>query len=502
MAETPTNGNPTTAPVWETIIKQFTGFNGGTRAEVAAIGGADPKQGDGSEWLRIKIDKGNNYRATTPGIGDGDLDGRVIKMYAGGTAVGASVAVYTVTLSVPWSGTDGSHWSNNGVASAFDTGYGAALDHLLTHYTTDGFGDGYAPPRVVAFTDAPDFRTLAPIAMAFDRVSRFFRDNSPKLERWVKDLGGEDAAYHGSGADVFRELISGTSTGYKDFLSLFALPVPQSGKPSQIDTGFRSDSVVAQRIMEAEATFLNTTKRFKEIYQNWIATNLWCGTVVLDKHIDIAVAWLNVNNIEKMQQSGPGVSQVGEGFSTVHPTYGDLSQESGWKGVSREACKEWMATIGTHLDEPAGNVVIDFNSQMRQFARRTPFAFKAGITSLKEAAATDKAKADADKAKADAEKEKENAQKELKNGGGDGKNDTKIPPLGPNSLGGGLGGDKGGAGLGGKGGAGLGGKGGAGLGGGKGGGQLGKLPPLGPNPLGGNGSNGTGAGNVVRNPDG
>ncbi|MFE7805537.1 AAWKG family protein [Streptomyces sp. NPDC057430] len=504
MAEAPKNGNVSTQPDWEAVIKQFTGFDGGTRAQVAAIGGADTKQGDGSEWMRIKIDIGDNYRATTPSIEDGPVDGRVIKLYAGGEKLGASVAVYTVTLSVPWSGPDGSHWNNNGVAGAFDWGYREAIDHLLTKYTTDGFGGGYDPPRVVAFADAPDLRTLPPIAMAFDRVSQFFRDHSPKLERWVKDLGGEDAAYRGSGADVFRDLIGGTSAGYKDFLSLFALPAPRSGKSSKIDPDYRADSVVSERVMEAEETFLSTAKRLKEIHEGWIASNLWLGTALLDKHVDTAATWLNENNIAKMRQSGPGVSQVGEGFSTKHPVYGDLSQESGWKGVSKQACAEWIAAIKTHLDAPAGSVVIDFNSKMRAFERRTPLAFKAGITSLKDANAADKAKADADKAKADAEKEKADAQKELdkyKKGGGD------NPPLGPNPTGGGLGDGRGGPGLGdGRGGPGLGdGKGGPGLGDGKGGPPPFTVPPLGPNPIGGNGSGGptgAGPGSVVRNPDG
>ncbi|GGZ11600.1 hypothetical protein CP967_06075 [Streptomyces nitrosporeus] len=482
---------------WESVVKQLTGFDGGTRAHVAAVGGADAAAGDGSEWMTVRIGHSDGYRETTPDLDSpGGTLGRTMKFYGAPGTGSQNVQVYTVELGLPWSSSNGADWSDTGNAGAFDWGYGEALTKLRTEYRTAGFGGQYPHTKAVADEDSVDLRTFPATAKAFDRVTAYFRERSPVLEQWVKDLDGEYSAYRGSGADVFRDLIDALSVGYKDFLQ--ELSSTGSGSTVSVsEPSYTSDSVVSDRILQAELTIFGAATTLGRAWDAWVAGNMWLGTAHLDRLLDELAVWLNENNIRRMQQSGPGVSQAGAGFLVVHPVYGDLTKEASWKALSRAACAAWTANLAS-LDTAAQQAMLDLNQAMIAPGSASDFTFRPGAGSLTQANAADeaaKAKADAEKEKADAEKKME----DLKNGGAGGDGGTGLPDLDPNAtdgdtLGDGLGGD-------GLGGSGLGGDGGSGPGAaGEKSPTTAQIPQLGLN--GTDGGLGPGTGGSVTNPDG
>ncbi|MEU2249194.1 AAWKG family protein [Streptomyces sp. NPDC019224] len=406
---------------WESVVKQLTGFDGGTRVNVAAVGGADAAAGDGSEWMQPGISHGEVARETTPDLeSPGAKLGRTLKFYGPPESSSGNVQVYTVQLVLPWESSNGADWSDTGNAGAYDWGYGQALRMLVDEHRTTGFGAEYPHTKAVADEDSVDLRTFPATARAFDRVTAYFRGRSPVLDQWVKDLDGEDAAYRGSGADVFRDLIDALGTGYKDLLS--DLSSTGGGSVSVSDPSYRPDSVVSDRILDAELAIFNAASTLWQAWDSWVATGMWLGTAHLDKLLDEVALWLNENNIRRMQQNEGGASRAGAGFLTTHPVYGDLTKEESWKALSRAACTAWTATLSA-LDTAAQRAMLDLNQAMMVPGTATGFTFTPGSASLSEANASDEAA----KAKEEAQKQMDDLAKGVPGTGDPG---TGAPGLG------------------------------------------------------------------------
>lgn len=509
---------------WESVVKQITGFDGGTRAMVGAVGGADAKSGNGSEWMQVKVEKvthwiKSEYRETTGSIDTAGGTGRVIKFYGpsdGWSSTG--ILVYKVTITLPWSSSTGADWSNTGNAGAYDYGFGKALQTLRDTYTSEGFGGEYPYAKAVTAENAINLRNFSPMAEAFNRVVDYFSAKSTELEKWVKQLDGAYSAYQGSGADVFRDLIDAVGLGYKDFLTLIAptsgVVQPGGGRDFKGNATFKSRSSVGDSLADAELAIWTAADTLAKAWEGWQSgteertrgivdsaytnplfrpANVWLGTSHLDALLNELADWLNQNNISKMKQSSAGVNGVGEGFLHQHPVYGNLTIESDWKNISTLAYNNWLATLGP-LDLTAGTVMTDLNQAMiRLGSSSSSFTFKAGVSSLKEANAAD----EAGRAAEEAAKEKENAQKEIDklkkdaNGGG-AETDIKPPPqIGQNDTDGQFGGGTDGS------------TGGDGTNGGNGGKGTGLIPPPTLDLNGTNGNSGLGGpGSTVRNPDG
>lgn len=513
-------------PSWESVVKQLTGFDGGTRANVAAVGGADAKTGTGSEWMRVRVEKVSKTgvsddRNTTGEVGAGETPERVIQFY--GPSDGQSstyLDVYKVTISLPWSSSSGADWSSTGNAGAYDWGYGKALEALRDTFTTEGFGGGYDHTPAVVTADAINLKEFSPIAEAFNRVVDYFSTKSVDLEKWVKQLDSEFSSYQGSGADVFRDLIDAVSLGYKDFLTLIAPGTgavqPGGGREFKSNKDYRSRSVVGDKLVDAELAIWTAANELATAWNGWLnnsdpavqtavesayaglrarPANVWLGTSHLDALLDDLALWLNENNILKMRQDY-GNNKPGDGFLHIHPVYGNLTLDSDWKNLATRACTNWLATLAP-LDQAASKAMLELNQAMVGMNSDSSFPFKAGAGSLKEANASDeagRAKEEAEKEKEDAQKEMDKANKDLDAGGGAG--DVDPPPqIGENETGG----EFGGGGAGGD----LGLNGGNTGAGGSGGGGTGIVPPptLGLNGTGG----GSGPGGVnlpITHPDG
>ncbi|MGW1464407.1 AAWKG family protein [Streptomyces sp. NPDC002308] len=462
---------------WESVVKQLTGFDGGTRANVAAVGGADAKTGNGSEWMRVTVKKVSKIgvsddRNTTGEVEAGETPERVIQFY--GPSDGQSstyLDVYKATISLPWSSSSGADWSNTGNAGAYDWGYGKALEALRDTYTTDGFGGGYDHTPAVVTADAINLKEFSPIAEAFNRVVDYFSAKSVDLEKWVKQLDSEFSSYQGSGADVFRDLIDAVGLGYKDFLTLIAPKTgavqPGGGREFKSNMDYRSRSVVGDKLVDAELAIWTAADSLATAWNGWqnnsdpgVQTavnsayaglrtkpaNVWLGTSHLDALLDDLALWLNENNIMKMRQNY-GYNRLGEGFLHIHPVYGNLTVESDWKNLATRACTNWLATLAP-LDQAASKAMLELNQAMVGMNTDSSFPFKAGAGSLTQSNAEDEAalaKEEAEKekeaAEEEAEKQKEDAQKEMDKldqgtDGNGGTGDVDLPPqIGENETG-------------------------------------------------------------------
>ncbi|WP_335937615.1 AAWKG family protein [Streptomyces sp. PTD5-9] len=498
---------PLQSTTWEAVVKQLTGFDGGTREDVGRVGGADENAVGGSEWMRISINRGSRYNQTVneQSTGTGSPE-RVIKFYNPDSG-SVNNSYYEVHLSVPWSGANGSHFHNDGIASAYDWAYGLALETLVTNFTTTGFSFSDRP--AVDAEHSLSLKSLVTTARAFDRVPEFFAAHSPKLEEWHKSLGDENAVWKGSGADVFRSLIDGLGTGYKDFVHLLA---PKTSPSAKSDSGYSPKSIVGEQLVLAENALFSAADELHKAWQTWTSAPGWLPTTQLDLLVDKVAIWLNANNIAKMTSSGNRWSMAA-GFSATMPEYGDLREVESWKNVSRAAYRQWVANLAG-LDTAAETQAMTLNAALAKVdASAGSYVFTAGVTSLETEYAkneTKKQQEDLKKEQEDLKKQQEEANKELQktlDGGGDGKGlggtgtdglggdtgtdgagkDTGAdkPPLGFNDVsdGGGSGGLSDG-------------RTGFGTGDLTSGGDTGKIPPLDFN------QTGTGADGVTHNPDG
>ncbi|MFF9321706.1 AAWKG family protein [Streptomyces sp. NPDC014735] len=441
---------PLQSTTWEAVIKQITGFDGGTREDVGRVGGSDEGAVGGSEWMRIRIEH-VRYNHTVTEQPAGETPERVIKFYSSDSST-SNNSYYAVHLSLPWSAEKESDWSNTGVAGAYDWGYGQALSKLVTDFTTTGFTFGSRP--AVDAEHSLNLKSLVTTARAFDRVQEFFSSHSPKLEEWHKGLGDENAVWKGSGADVFRSLIDGLNIGYKDFVHLLA---PKTGPSPKSDAGYSPKSVVGEQLVLAENALYSAASELNTAWVTWTSKPDWLPTYHLDALLDKVAIWINANNIAKMTGSAGSWSKASD-FSVTMPEYGDLTQEESWKNVSRAAYQEWLKTL-VPLDTAAETQAMTLNAALAKVdASAGSYTFTPGVSSLKNAYAENEAKRQQEELKQQQEdlknqqeeanknlqKQQEDANKNLEkalggNGSGtglgtDGKGGVEQPPLGPNGL--------------------------------------------------------------------
>ncbi|MFE5792128.1 AAWKG family protein [Streptomyces sp. NPDC056503] len=478
----------------EYLAAQLTGFAGPTREEVGKIGAAADQAGEGAGWLRASI-KRKDYDEAASNVSPGPLE-RVIQFYDFDKNVTKVTGHFEVTLTVPWN-EGGNDFSDNGRAGAYDGGYRDALYALTTKHTTEGFTHSFGTVPQIVSADVVDLKSLVTTAKAFDEVQKFFTDYGAELEKWVKDLGGEDAAWQGSAADVFRMLLDGLAYGYKGLKK----DLTPTGTPVSLTFGdtYDATSSIGMEIARCAQAIHDAADALMQAWNTWLSAtvtidaatpgekltyNTYLPTYHLNAEVNKVAVYLNENNIKKVYTvSGKSTVYLYPGFTIYHPLYGDLTQTPAWQKVAQEAYKHWVETIVATLDKASDTQTQKLNEVFNNLANATGnLSFSTGFTDLKAKfleESTKKQKEDLEKEKKDLEDEAEKKKDELENklGGDDGK---PPPTLDPNSVGGNLGGD-----------GGLGGKKPPGL-------DTGTPPPL----LNPNGTNGTNGGNVVRTPDG
>ncbi|WP_197364086.1 AAWKG family protein, partial [Streptomyces clavuligerus] len=530
----------TTGAVWEEVSGPMTGLAGPTRMEVGRIGSTVDTPGrEGMSWLSATISPpqslhalGGNTTTQNPAYSSD----RAIRFYDDAGDGNDITAYRQVTLSTVWNRESLKDFSDNGLANRFNYGYGEAVEHLVN----TGSAKDFSPHRNMGKDmDSVDLKSFVPNAKAFDAVLKFFADKEKVLAEWMKQLGDDDAAWRGTSADAFRELIDGIHTGYKNLVSeLSAAPGAPATLMAYVSPAYTPTSAVGRMLIEAANEIHRAADELCTAWRTWRdhPGGGHLQTHHLDYWLDEVSVYLNENNITKtVDRSVSRIAGWGQGFgletivrrgklpgfSVTHPVFGDLRNPEAWQKLGEAAYKSWVAGTGnaagpiglTELDKTAGQVAIRLYNSLNALANATPsaYAFTTGFTNLRARFDVREAERKAADAQREAERQKEEMEKKLGGGG------QPPPGLGP----GGAGSKDGGLGIGGPGapepppgldlngpgpGTGVGGPGtgiggpGTGIGGpGTGvGGPGGLKPPPGLDP------NGPGGGdkNVIRNPDG
>ncbi|MFJ1569242.1 AAWKG family protein [Streptomyces erythrochromogenes] len=420
---------------WEYVVGQLTSFAGGKREDVGKVGSTGDQTVPGTGWLRAKTDAlyltsvGDAYD-NLPNV---DTKGpeRIIKFYDidhDGTGV---QKYWKITLSVPWN-EGGNDFSNKGKAGAFDWGYGEALESFVKKGTTANLDLGYSGVAAVDPKDSIQLATILAAARSFDEVRTFFIDYQKKIEAWSKSLGGDDAAWKGSAADVFRTLIQGLDLGYKE-LGEDLTATRGTGNVTLGDLPLvASDSSTGREILRCAKAIHDAATNLKNAWDTWKFSDAthpatFTPTHFLDAEIDKVVAYINSENIQKVTAQGTKLV-MGAGFSIYYEPFGDLTHQEAWQKLAQQAYRSWVANL-LALDTAATLQASALNNAFADLEYATSsFTFNPGFTDLGSKYAENTAK---------------NKQKELEEKGGGAGGDKAPPKIDPNAIGGGGGlGDK------------------------------------------------------------
>ncbi|MGW6705893.1 AAWKG family protein [Streptomyces sp. NPDC054956] len=458
---------------WEYVVQQLTSFAGGKREDVGKVGSTGDQTVPGTGWLRAKCEVTHltSVASDYDQLSDNATKGpeRIIKFYDidhDGTGV---KKYWKITLSVPWN-EGGNDFSNRGKAGAYDWGYGEALKAFIDKGTTANLDLKYSGVPAVEAKDAVQLASILDAAKSFDEVRTFFIDYQKKIETWSKSLGGDDAAWKGTAADVFRTLIQGLDLGYKelgeDLTATRGLSTVTLGNLAAVT----SDSTTGREILRCAKAIHDAATKLHQAWETWSASSptqpaTFTPTHFLDVEIDKVVKYINSENIQKVTSDGSKLV-MGTGFSIYYEPFGDLTHQEAWQKLAQQAYLDWVANLLT-LDTAATVQASALNNAFADLEYATSsFTFNPGFTDLGTKYAENTAK---------------NKQKELEEKGGGEGGDKGPPKLDPNAIG---------------------------DGGGSGGDKKGKVPPPGlgnggkPPPQLGINPPGLGLGNTVRNPDG
>ncbi|MEU3598520.1 AAWKG family protein [Streptomyces sp. NPDC006798] len=445
--------------LWEDIVRPLTGFDGGKREDVGKAGGTSDSGGNGGRgWLKADIQHkslsamGEN---TQKDFGPGTK--RVIQFYQdpGG---GSITSYYEVTLSLASDMDTNNDFSPDGVVNRFIEGYGAALGALVNK----GTANGYQFDSKEGVADSPDLNSLVANAKSFDAVLKYFEAKEPVLAGWLKDLGDGDAAWRGTSADAFRELIDGVHLGYKNLATVLAAGTgaPPTTMP-YVTPAYTPVSGPGKTLVQAANAVHDLADNLHQRWTAWKADATMAHHPAghLDHWLDVVAKYLDENNIAKTTGGTrmvsvaagssfvwrtEGVREATAGFSIYHPEFGDLRTEEAWREIGRRSYDSWTGAkaaeggpVGLNiLDDFAGPLATTLNNSLAGFARaNSSFAFNAGFTDLRARFTQREGERKAAEAEKEAQRQKEEMEKKLGGGGGDG----QIPPppgLGPNGPGG------------------------------------------------------------------
>ncbi|MFJ8229837.1 AAWKG family protein [Streptomyces sp. NPDC094448] len=443
--------------LWEDVVRPLTGFDGGKREDVGQIGGTpDSDKYGGRAWLTADLKSrelyylAQNVQTKNPEYSPE----RTIQFYDDASSDGYIHYYYEAKLSVPWSSEDGSDFSDGGVAGKFDYSYGKALETLKTLGTAATFPD-------VPAGDSVDLNSFIATAKSFDAVRKFFEEKEAVLAGWMKQLGEDDAAWRGTSADAFRELIDGIHGGYKNFLTLFGAGDNAPASAFVLSgAAYTPTSAAGKTIIEASNEIKTAADDLFKAWEGWMKhpNGGWLPTHHLDYWLDQVAHYLNTNNIALAglhartqvvgvgQSFGTSTSIVGvkeAGFSIHHPDFGDLRYPDAWRALGQKAYQTWVGGTGAadgpiglkQLDDIAGPLAVRLNRALATLGEAvSSFPFTIGFSDLRARFTGRESERKAEEQQRELERQKEEAEKqknelESKLGGG------PPPGLGPNGLG-------------------------------------------------------------------
>ncbi|MFJ4973150.1 AAWKG family protein [Streptomyces sp. NPDC088755] len=231
-------------------------------------------------------------------------------------------------------------------------------------------GDGRFSGLVAKESDVVDLDSFDNAGHSFDYAAKFFKDHAPLLKDWEDRFGREDASWKGEAADVFRGLIKKIRENYDSYVETFD---NTAGTGDNTGTG----STVYSRALSLGRSHLEQAA--KDLLGHWLT---WAQSDYYDPHrvlryvLDDLAQWVDAENVAKTDiksyttRYATTVSHSPrDGFSQVHPDYGDLTDIANWAKVGDKAVDIWSRAVDDMLVEPAREVQSRLNNQFLSLSK-------------------------------------------------------------------------------------------------------------------------------------
>jgi hypothetical protein len=392
---------------WEHILALLTGWTLPDRSAVTSA-----KGDSGIPWVNVKIKK--------RGLGDPTNvlrdDGATFQFYTGS---GKNISMYQADVS----------YADISLGKVFWTRTGNALEHMLYDFSSINVSDPYG--GAPSATNGVDLHDFSRIAAAFDVAGDFFQHRTEILKQWLESLGKEQAAWKGTAAGVFYDLIDDLRAKYEHFTSELRPPGFESANHSVANPGYQPTTLHADDLIGAERYLYKAYEKLYETYRNFYWRNGQAVSFaqadgstgsaklaadprdILNEMMADIAQWITVHNWSNVRYGvyqdlagNPETHRSHEewtavdGFSST-VTWGNLQDTSTWSAVANEAVNRWTRNVQANLDTPAVPVV---NELQRDWSRvldpgwNPRFAFSdTSSTSLEQKYQTDQQEAQQEK---------------------------------------------------------------------------------------------------------
>ncbi|CAM5230650.1 AAWKG family protein [Streptomyces griseus] len=258
----------------------------------------------------------------------------------------------------------------------------AALMALLKGNSGDGRFSGLAAKE----SDVVDLSSFTKAGYSFDYAAKFFKDHAPLLKDWEDRFGRDDASWKGEAAEVFRSLIKKIRENYDSYVETFN---ETAGSGDATGTG----STVYSRALSLGRSHLEQAAR--DLLNNWLT---WAQSDYYDPHrvlryvLDDLAKWVDAENVARTEiksyttrYSTTVSHNPKEGFTQVHPDYGDLTDIANWAKVGDKAVDIWSRAVDDLLVKPAREVQSRLNNQFltlsKDFSENVPEPKSTGTAS-------------------------------------------------------------------------------------------------------------------------
>ncbi|PVC90894.1 AAWKG family protein [Streptomyces sp. CS131] len=247
-------------------------------------------------------------------------------------------------------------------------------------------GDGRFSGEVAKEGDAVDLESFTRAGQSFDYAAKFFKDHAPLLKDWEDRFGRDDASWKGEAAEVFRSLIQKIRENYDNYVETFN---ETAGSGDATGTG----STVYSRALSLGRSHLEQAAR--DLLGHWLT---WAQSDYYDPHrvlryvLDDLAKWVDAENVARTEikstttrYSTTVSHSPKEGFSQVHPDYGDLTDIANWAKVGDKAVDIWSRAVDDMLVEPAREVQSRLNNHFldlsKDFSENVPEPKSTGTAS-------------------------------------------------------------------------------------------------------------------------
>ncbi|MEU1040535.1 AAWKG family protein [Streptomyces sp. NPDC005907] len=215
----------------------------------------------------------------------------------------------------------------------------------------------------VPSADAVDLNSFNTTGDSFDFAAKFFRDHAVVLKDWEDRFGRDDASWKGEAAEVFRSLLKKIRENYDSYIETFD---SSAGTGDQTGTG----NTVYSRALSLGRTYLqDSATKLLDAWLAWAKSSYYDPHQVLRYVLDDLAQWVDANNVAKTditstttRYSTSVKHSPRDGFSQVHPEYGDLTDIANWAKVGDKAVKIWTQGVDEYLGKPAAQVQSALNN--------------------------------------------------------------------------------------------------------------------------------------------